>query len=103
MRRVVRWSRSALDDLKGQIAWIAADRPEAARRIASRIRAAGEELGSMATGRPGRVSGTYEKSVTRLPYVIAYAITSDPGGRESVSILRVIHNARDWPPDEWPE
>lgn len=55
----------------------------------------------MATGRPGRVSGTYEKSVTRLPYIVAYALT-ERGGREVVSILRVIHTSRDWVDEEWP-
>jgi plasmid stabilization system protein ParE len=55
----------------------------------------------MATGRPGRVAGTYEKSVTGLRYIIAYALTRR-GDREIVSILRVIHTARDWPDEEWP-
>jgi len=90
-----------LDDLKAQVAHIAADNPGAARRVADRIRATCEALGAMATGRPGRVSGTYEKSVTRLPYVVVYALTRK-GGREVVSILRVIHTARDWPDGEWP-
>jgi toxin ParE1/3/4 len=56
----------------------------------------------MSTGRIGRVSGTYEKVVGGLPYVIAYAIT-DRAGREAVTILRVIHGARDWPDEDWPE
>ena len=55
----------------------------------------------MATGRPGRVSGTYEKSVTRLPYIIAYELR-DVAGRESVVIVRVIHTSQDWQPEEWP-
>ena len=102
MTRAVRWSRSALDDLKEQVANIARDNPDAARRVAARIRAAGEALGDIATGRPGRVTGTYEKSVARLPYIIAYAISAHRG-REVVSILRVIHTARDWPAEDWPE
>lgn len=55
----------------------------------------------MATGRPGRVNGTYEKLVPRLPYILAYAIVSQDG-REIVTILRVIHTARDWREDDWP-
>lgn len=70
--------------------------------VAARIRLAGETLGDMATGRPGRVTGTYEKSVARLPYIIAYSLTAQ-SGREVVSILRVIHTAREWPAQEWPE
>ena len=101
MTRPVEWSRDALDDLKDQIAYIAAENPAAAQRVADRLRATGDALGDMATGRPGRVTGTYEKSVTRLPYIIAYALTRR-GDREIVSIVRVIHTARNWPDEEWP-
>ncbi len=101
MKRPVQWSRDALDDLKMQIAYIAADNPVAARRLVDRIRATGTALGDMATGRTGRVRGTYEKLVTRLPYIIAYAITKQ-AGHEIISILRVIHTARDWPDEKWP-
>lgn len=101
MKRPVGWSREALDDIKGQVAFIAGDNPLAARRIADRLRDAGEALGNLATGRPGRVTGTYETSVSRLPYIIAYELRPI-AGRESVVILRVIHTARDWPAEEWP-
>ena len=102
MTRPVQWSRDALDDLKRQIAYIAADNPGAARRIADRIRETGSALGETPTGRPGRVTGAYEKIVTGLPYIIAYAIAAK-ADRETVSILRVIHTARDWPAGKWPE
>lgn len=69
--------------------------------MADRLRSTGEALGEMATGRPGRVTGTYEKSVTRLPYIISYELRSILD-QESVVILRVIHTARDWPAQEWP-
>jgi plasmid stabilization system protein ParE len=97
-RRVL-WSNDALDDLLEQIAHIAADNPDAAERVARRLREVATALGTYATGHPGRVSGTYEKSVPRLPYVIAYALTD---GDSAVSILRVIHTARDWQGEEWP-
>ncbi|MHA6642081.1 type II toxin-antitoxin system RelE/ParE family toxin [Mesorhizobium sp. A623] len=102
MIRAVQWSRDALDDLKGQIAYIIQDNPNAAHRIADRIHGTGTLLGEMATGRPGRVSGTYEKPVTGLPYIIAYTIRAQ-NSREIISILRVIHTSRNWPHDEWPE
>ncbi|QND51418.1 type II toxin-antitoxin system RelE/ParE family toxin [Phyllobacterium sp. 628] len=102
MTRQVRWFREALDDLKQQIAYIGVDNPRAARLVADHIRDTGIALGKMATGRPGRVTGTYEKTVGRLPYIIAYAIQS-VHSREVITILRVIHTARDWPDDEWPE
>jgi plasmid stabilization system protein ParE len=102
VRRQVRWSREALDDLKYQIDYIAADNPAAAKRVAARIRSAGASLGKAATGRRGRIVGTYEKVVSGLPYIIAYSIAHRPGGGEVVMILRVIHDARHWPPGEWP-
>ena len=102
MKRPVIWSRSALDDLKAQVAYIAAENPAAAQRVADIIKATASTLSEIPTGRPGRVTDIYEKSVTRLPYIIAYAITSSPAG-EAIAIVRVIHTARDWPADQWPK
>ena len=101
MTRPVEWSRDALDDLKAQITYIAAENPAAAQRVADRLRATCNALGEIPTGRIGRVAGTYEKSVSRVPYIVAYALTHRKG-REVVSILRVIHTSRDWPDEEWP-
>jgi toxin ParE1/3/4 len=100
VRRRIEWAQSALADLLSQIEYIASDNPDAAARVAAAIRKTGNELGNFATGHPGRVSGTYEKSVRGLPYVIAYALSD---GDTAVSILRVIHTARSWPVEAWPE
>lgn len=102
MKRPVRWSRAALDDLKEQVRRLALDDPAAARAVAQRIDAAARLLGDRAIGRPGRVGGTYEKSVTGLPYVIAYGLEVIDG-HETLFVLRVIHTARDWPSGEWPD
>ena len=99
MRRV-KWSDEALDDLEKQVVRIANDNPAAARGVANRIRETGNRLSDFATGHPGRVSGTYERSVRGLPYVIAYALTNDDC---ELTILRVIHTSRDWQTEEWPE
>ncbi|WP_312797784.1 type II toxin-antitoxin system RelE/ParE family toxin [Tianweitania sp.] len=101
MRPVV-WSRTALDDALEILRYVAADDPNAAERMIEAIEAAGNRLGMMATGRPGRVVGTYEKSVMRLPYVIAYAVEAAEG-EERIVILRVIHTARNWPSGNWPQ
>lgn len=101
MKRRVVWSRAALGNLNSQIGYIAQENPAAARRVAKRIRATGAALADFATGHPGRVAETYEKSVRGLPYVIAYAI--DRGNSdEAVTVLHVIHQARDWRDGEWP-
>ena len=101
MRSVV-WSRQALDDAKAVVIYIARDQGSHALSIADRIEEAGNNLSAFATGRAGRVAGTYEKVVSDLPFTIAYAIEVFSDGREQVVILRVIHNARDWPTGEWP-
>ena len=100
MKRRVEWSQDALDDLRNQVAYIFADNPDAAQRVATRIRAAGTALGDFATGHPGRFSGTYEKSVAGLPFIIAYALAD---GDRAVSILRVIHTARNWQAEDCPD
>jgi len=100
--RPVRWSTDALNDLAKQIAYIATENPSAARRVADAIDRTALALGEMPTGRPGRVTGTYEKSVTGLPYILAYAI-AQVSGEETVAIVRVIHTARDWSAEKWPD
>jgi plasmid stabilization system protein ParE len=100
--RAVIWSREALGDLEAQIAHIAVENPATAQRVADAIMASAMTLSDIPTGRPGRVIETYEKPVIRRPYIIAYAITSNPT-TESISIVRVIHTAREWPEEQWPK
>jgi toxin ParE1/3/4 len=100
MKPVV-WSAEARQDYLDTLDYIAADNPFAAERVVDAIEKAASNLGHFTTGRPGRVMGTYEKPVPRLPYIIAYAL-APYAGRESVNILRVIHTSRDWPAEEWP-
>lgn len=82
MSRPVCWSTDALTDLAEQIAYIAADNPSAARRVVEAIARTALVLGDMPTGRPGRVTGTYEKLVTGLSYILAYAVTQTGGGKK---------------------
>ncbi|WP_348649897.1 type II toxin-antitoxin system RelE/ParE family toxin [Rhizobium rosettiformans] len=58
-------------------------------------------MGQKPTGRPGRVTGTWEKSVPGLPYILAYTMIAAETP-ETVVILRVIHAARDWQSESWP-
>jgi toxin ParE1/3/4 len=101
--RDVVWSRDALDDLDSVTAYIAAENPAAALKVLDQIDETAGKLGQRTIGRRGRVSGTYEISVRRLPYIIAYALQTLPSGLERVVILRVIHMARNWPKDSWPD
>ncbi len=103
MKRRVFWSRDALDELKQIGRHIAHDNPPAARRVAAAIRQTGDALGERAVGRKGRVTGTYEKSVTGIPYIVAYAIGALPDNGEAVYILRIIHTSRQWEDESWPQ
>lgn len=95
------WSDDAQHDYFDILRYIAKDNPDAAERVVDAIEQAGNNLGEFATGRPGRVNGTYEKLVPRLSYILAYAIAFQDG-REVIAILRVIHMARDWREEDWP-
>jgi toxin ParE1/3/4 len=44
------------------------------------------------SGRSGRVEGTRELPLVRIPYVLIYKVEDD------VVILRVLHSAMNWPP-----
>lgn len=96
----VLWSAAALRDFEQPIAFIAAKNPDAAERVADIIDRTARELASLQTGRRGRVAGSFEKVVPRLPYILAYAIDE---AHKNVVILHVIHGARDWPPGQWPK
>lgn len=102
MRREVFWSRAALNDLKQQVQYIADDNPLAAKRVAEALDITTSNLAIHSTGRPGRVLGTFEKSVPHMPYVIAYAL-DDLTSPARLVVLRVIHTAREWQAGNWPK
>jgi toxin ParE1/3/4 len=94
MRRIS-WSRAARRDFGGILAYIAERNPIAAEAVASRLDEAIVSLAELPTGRPGRVTRAYEKIVTGLPYIVAYALSVDPDGVAVLIVLRLIHSARD--------
>jgi toxin ParE1/3/4 len=66
--------------------------PAAAVRVGASIREAAEVLRYFPySGRPGRVVGTREWVVRRLPYVLVYEIDD---GEEGVTVLGVFHCAQ---------
>lgn len=102
MRQLV-WSVKARQDFRDIITYIAERNPRAAARVADRFERTADGLAAAPTGRPGRVAGTHEKVIIGLPYVIAYRLGSGPGPEGTLTILRIIHTARDWPEEAWPE
>ncbi|GHU14832.1 hypothetical protein FACS189441_5470 [Betaproteobacteria bacterium] len=87
------WRETDRADLLEIIDYISDDHPDAAQRLKDEI----EEKAAKLTKHPklyrvGRVSGTREM-VVRANYVVIY--TEDA---HAVSILHVLHTARQWPP-----
>ncbi|HMM64710.1 MAG TPA: type II toxin-antitoxin system RelE/ParE family toxin [Mesorhizobium sp.] len=89
------WTATAKRDLKDIVAYIWLDNPEAAKRMRDRLRASAELLKtSPYAGRPGALLGTREL-IAHPNYRIIYEIKG-----ETVSVLTLIHAAREWPPVE---
>jgi addiction module RelE/StbE family toxin len=89
----LRYTRGALVDLRNIAEFIARDNLSASHRVVVDIRRTVQRLTENPTlGRPGRVEGTRELSVPRLPFIVAYRIAPD-----AVDVLAVVHAARMWP------
>ena len=89
----VQWHLLARTDLAELVVYIATDDVSAAYRVHDEIRRQTERLAMHpASGRPGRLRGTRELVVTGTPYIAAYRVVDD-----MVTILRVLHGARQWP------
>jgi addiction module RelE/StbE family toxin len=90
---VLEWRQPARDDLLAIIDYISDDNPDAAQRLKDEIEAKTARLPKQPLiYRKGRVAGTREM-VVRRNYIVIYAVDA-----RAVSILRVLHAARQWPP-----
>ena len=90
---IVRWTKSASEDLQQITRHIRKNNPGAARHVAKTIFDAANALDTFPQrGRVGRVSGTREWVVPGWPYILVYQITD-----HAVEILRIYHGAQDWP------
>ncbi|HWA22092.1 MAG TPA: type II toxin-antitoxin system RelE/ParE family toxin [Caulobacterales bacterium] len=96
--RLVTWGPSAAADYYATLEFLTDRSPVAARKFADTVHETIAGLARRNTGRPGRVSGSFEKSIKRYSYVIAYMYDG-----EALHILRIIHTARDWPRGGWPK
>ena len=92
----VDWLPAAERNRESQLAYIAERNPRAAIDMGDAIEAAVARLADHPEGaRPGRVHGTRELVVTGTPYVVVYRV--EPS---AVLILRVLHGAQRWPPQQ---
>lgn len=89
----LRWSPTAVSDLKSIRDYIAKDNPTAARKTAARIKDAANRLINFPlSGRAGRVPGTRELVIPGTSYIAAYTIQGD-----EVLIAAVLHGKQRWP------
>ncbi|MGA7342272.1 MAG: type II toxin-antitoxin system RelE/ParE family toxin [Terracidiphilus sp.] len=89
----IRWSPTAVSDLKSIRDYIAKDSPAAATRVAKRIKEAIDRLSSFPlSGRAGRVTETRELVIPGTSYIAAYTIEA-----EEVRITAVLHGRHSWP------
>ncbi len=87
------WSPQAVGDVARIAAYIAAENPVAAAKVAREILVAGDSLAVFPRrGRPASLPGRRELLAVR-PYVLVYRIL--PG--DVVDILRIWHAAQDRP------
>jgi toxin ParE1/3/4 len=89
----VRFTLEALNHIAGIHFYIETRNPQAAARIVARIFAEAERIGEFPQiGHVGVLAGTYEWTVTELPYVIVHEFDADSS---QIIILGVFHGARD--------
>lgn len=89
------WTGTALADRRVIYDHIEAENPAAAVALDETFsRRAAQLPFHPFAGRPGRVEGTRELVVHRQ-YILIYDTKDD-----AVRVLRILHAARQWPPDE---
>ena len=89
----LKWTHAASRDLDRVEEYISRDNPRAAiDTVLEIIRHVGMLADHPGMGRPGRVDGTRELTIARLPHVVAYLHQAD-----TITVLRVLHSAMKWP------
>ena len=101
MTRTIVWSADAAADIVQVVDHLAETDLAFAERLVDELRATANALGQHDTGRPGRMSGTREKSLTRFGYILSYHVSGRDNGQ--ITILRVIHSRQKWQKGRWPK
>lgn len=90
----VKWTAKAVGDLQSLRAFIAKDKPGAAKKLVQKIFAKVEKDLALQShlGRPGRAPGNREFIIADTPYILPYRVQG-----ECLEIIRVLHGAMRWP------
>lgn len=81
-----------------QLDYIAERNPRAALCVDSEIERQTNRLQDHpGMGRIGRVKGTREMVIQRTPFILVYRVRAKAS---RVEVLRILHGAQRWPPDE---
>lgn len=91
MKQLV-WTSAARADLDSIAEYHAETDSRVGEMLISRIEDAAARLARRDTGRPGRIVGTREKSVSKTAHIIVYEVHGD-----LLFIFRIVHMARNWP------
>jgi toxin ParE1/3/4 len=92
----IKWLRTALGNLNHHASYIAKYNPDAARRTVEQVQTAVSRLPRYPNmGRIGRVAGTRELIIGGSLWIIVYRVRAD-----AVEIIRVLHGAQRWPPQQ---
>ncbi|MGO6748170.1 type II toxin-antitoxin system RelE/ParE family toxin [Rhizobium ruizarguesonis] len=93
--RIVRRDSYAID-LDKIVDHIALDNPLAALNMWDEIERQVERLRDFPrSGRIGRMPETRELVVSGTPFIVVYVVSDD------VELVRVLHGAKQWPPENW--
>src|SRR5215212_3982445 len=89
------WTQAARAEANDIFQYLVERNPQTAEKTATAILTGVEKLADFPRlGRPGRVEGTRELVITRLPYIVVYAV-----GDMQITVLRVLRGAQAWPPE----
>ena len=87
------WAPLAFEDREAIFTYIEQDSPRMAVEVDRRIAEQAEMLcDHPLMGRSGRIEGTRELVLARIPYILVYLVLPD-----GVRVLRALHASRDWP------
>jgi len=87
------WLDDALDGMKAIHTYIAIENPLAAYETLIKIKAMADMLADFPLmGKTGRIKGVRELVINGTSYILPYRIKKD-----TIEILNVFHEARNWP------